>query len=242
MAKWTYGKEGEAFPVREGEVWRCGRHYFVCSDAMASRRIDQVLNMLPSPLQPSLLYCDPPWGQALLNGFRTKAGLQKANYTWQELYRRLADLGQSRNMPVYMEGSVIEHRDGSKIPAAIAHKAIGSDRFSYYWEVKYYRTHPSGLFYAGNRPAPPSLTMVPSPLTHTDDDYTPGIVMQAYGQFSPTMRKVVFDPCAGRGQTSRQAETVGWTSVNNELNSNRVSAALVRMAKMIDQEPERVEL
>lgn len=216
--KWTYGEEGTAFPVRVGEVWRCAGHTFVCSDLMESRLLDTMLN------GPTIVYTDPPWGQALLNGFRTKAGLGKADYRWEALYERISTLAP--DVPLWIEGSKAEHRDGQKIPSTLTGRKVHE-----YYEVKYYGKNPSGLYYGHSTPPPAHLKAA---LWGEDDDDTPGIVMAAYGRTG-----LVVDPCAGRGQTSRQAQNVGWVSVNNELNPNRVSAALSRMQKMTGEEPER---
>lgn len=228
---WDYGDEGRAFPVKVNEVWAVGKHLFSCTDLMASRGFDEVLSgHLPHP---TLLYCDPPWGQSLVNSFRTKAGLGRATYRWEELYARIAQLGHDRGLPVWVEGSKIGSRDGAKIPGVLA-KNLGGQGFAGYAEVTYYRKNVSGLYYSGTSAPSPRLF---SRLTGMDDDDTPGTVMEAYGQSG-----VVMDPCAGRGVTSREAERVGWASVNNELNPLRVSAALVRMAKLISKQPMRVAI
>lgn len=227
MGKWTYGEEGEAFPVQEGEVWRCGNHEFVCSDLMLSDRFDtwvDEVSYLVFKGPPTLLYCDPPWGTTLLNGFRTKAGKGKATHTWEDLYRRIASIGHARGLPVWVEGSVIESKDGAKIPGTIA-----GAKYSGYAQVTYYKKHESGLYYNG----PIELPM--AAFTGQDSDNLPRLVMTQYDSLG-----VVLDPCAGRGMTSRNAEYHGWASINNELNPHRVSAALARMSKITESEPQRV--
>lgn len=223
--KWDYGDEGRAFPVEVGQTWKCGRHLFHCSDLMASTTFDEVVAENP----PDLLYSDPPWGQSLANSFRTKAGLQKAEYRWENLYTRIAGFGHKYGIPIWVECSTAEHRDGQKVPLAIAAE---SHPYRGYVELVYYRKHPMGLFYAGTKAAPEDLL---ESMKGVDDDFTPGRVMQHEAPSG-----VVVDPCAGRGVTSRQAEESGWTAVTNELNPVRVSAALSRMAKMIEQQPEQV--
>lgn len=225
--EWTYGEEGQAFPVEPGQLWRCGNHLFYCSDLMASDGFDKIAAVSA----PGVLYCDPPWGQSLLNGFRTKAGLGRAEHRWEDLYRRIADMGHSRDIPVWIEGSKPTSRDGLKIPATIKNLRR-STVYSASWEVTYYGKHVSGLYYASESPVPIHLNFS---LTGMDDDHTPGEVMRHYGSTG-----VVMDPCAGRGQTSRQAELNGWHSVNNELNPPRVSAALTRMSVLISEQPERL--
>lgn len=225
MSKWTYGKEGERFDVQPGQVWQVTRrHIFVCSDLMESTLLDDWCEHE----KPTLMYTDPPWGQALVNGFRTKAGLQRATYTWQDLYRRVASIAHHYNIPIWAEASSEKHPDGPEVPFTLAAE---SHPYRDYVEIVYSRTKPCGLYYAGGSPA--SLELLDR-LRGVSDWETPGIVMSAYDA------GVVIDPCAGRGMTSRQAEQEGWHSISNELNTNRMSAALSRMSEMVGTMPERI--
>lgn len=227
--KWTYGKEGEAFPVQAGQIWRVGRHTFVCSDLKTDGTLRKHLNS-PSTPNPTLLYCDPPWGQALLNGFRTKAGLERADYRWEELYQDITAYGAERGIPVWLEASKPESRDGAKVLGTMT--AAGDQRHA--WNITYnVKKLPSGLYYTGRVPYPPKLL---STLVNMSDKDTPGEIMRATAPSG-----VVLDPCAGRGVTSRQAEQNGWTSINNEMNRNRMSASLARMSKLTGQTPERIQ-
>lgn len=215
--KWTYGKEGTAFDVEPGQVWEVGDYVFVCSDLMTSTLYTDVLK----EHTPTLLYSDPPWGNALLNGFRTKAGLAKATYDVQHLYMKISSLGHERDIPIYLEGSKPDHRDGVLIPPTM--EAPGYDH-QWGWYVTYGKKNaPSGLYYCGKEPVPPVLV---NELTGVNDVHLPGKVMRAYGPSG-----VVIDPCSGRGVTSREAFRSGWTSVLNELNPARMSAALARAEK-----------
>lgn len=235
--RWDYGDEGRAYPVEPGQVWRCGSHWFMCSDLMASDAFDHWVAGADSGSigRQVVVYSDPPWGQSLVNSFRTKAGLERAAYRWEDLYARIAKIGHSRGWPVYVEGSAMTSRDGRKIPATIEGGA-----YHHSVEITYYRTKPAGLYYCG-----------PSPLHHSvltrlageDDEHTPGIVMAYYGSGIYGPVGTVIDPCAGRGVTSREAARQGWMSLNNELNPLRVSAALSRMAAFLGGEftPERVQ-
>lgn len=231
MTKWVYGEEGEAFPVRPGEVWACGGHLFCCSDLMASGRFERMFNAHPQ--RATLVYCDPPWGQSLVNSFRTKAGLGRAGYRWEELYQRIAQIGHSRGLPVWVEGSRPDSRDGQKIPSAIGSFAgAPAGVHSVCVGVTYYRKHLCGLYYCGPGEVPAGLL---HKLAGKDDEDTPGIVMASYGSSG-----LVIDPCAGQGATAREAQRQGWLSINNELHPNRMSCALVRMAQQTGLQPVRV--
>lgn len=215
--QWTYGKEGTAHEVEPGQVWEVGDYIYVCSDLMTSTLYEDVL----SDHQIDLLYCDPPWGNALLNGFRTKAGLPKATYDVQHLYIKISSLATSRGIPLYLEGSKPDSRDGMLIPGTMQFE--GYDH-QWGWYVTYGKKNaPSGLYYSGREPVPEVL--VPA-LTDVNDVNLPGMVMRAYSD-----RGTVIDPCSGRGVTSREAFRSGWTSVLNELNPHRMSAALSRAEK-----------
>lgn len=227
--KWEYGAEGAAYPVKDGEVWKVGEHWFVASDLMASQVLDHQLDHLMSRLVGTVIvYTDPPWSQGLLNGFQTKAGLPRAAYHWTTLYTRIAGVAHARSLPLYVEASRLESRDGGQVAEAIAHPQVRThDR---YWQVRYYRSHVSGLFYAGRWPSPVGAEVV-----DVDDSRTPGLVMQAHG-----LRGLVVDPCSGMGQTPREAHRVGWSSLNNELSPRRVSVAMSRMARLLGAQPVRV--
>lgn len=226
--RWAAGAEGEAFPVKDNQVWRVGdKHVLVCSDLMSSQLLDQWVNRHP----PTLLYCDPPWGQGLVNSFRTKAGLGKADYRWEQLYRRIATFGHARGIPVWLEGSAKEHRDGPVIPRTMAHPQ--TSQFDDYFPILYSNKSPAGLYYAADKPMPASLHT--GTLAGQHDRKTPGIVMAGYGA-----NGCVLDPSVGLGGTPVNAEKVGWSSLSNEMNPNRMSAALFRLGKLTKITPERI--
>jgi hypothetical protein len=224
--RWA-GDDGTTYPVELGQTWKVGPHLFVASDFMNSDELDKAIDRVDAP--PTLVYSDPPWGQGLVNSFRTKAGLPHAAYRWEELYRRIADLGQSRGLPVFLEGSVILSRDGSKILSTMKHR---SKQVNHYWPIEYANHAAAGLYYASDRPYPPELDAV---LPGAHDRHTPAMVMAAYG---PT--GVVIEPCCGLGGTPYNAHLSGWGSINSELNVYRMSSALARLAKATGQEPERL--
>lgn len=225
---WNYGAEGEVFPVESGQIWAVGTHVYVCSDLREDSLLREYLGSLPSEERPTLVYTDPPWGQSLLNSFRTKAGKEKASFRWEDLYGDIARLAHALNAPLWIEGSKPDSRDGRKILGSVEAAGAHAEQ----WWVKYYRKHISGLYYTGSTPYPSALK---DELTGMDDDFTPLAVMQAT---APT--GIVLDPCGGRGVTSRCAEEAGWSSVLNEMHANRVSAGLVRLQKLTGKTPERI--
>jgi hypothetical protein len=231
VTKWTYGEEGEAFPVQEGQTWEVGNHLLHCSDLMASSTFQQLVDReLGRATGPAVLYSDPPWGQGNTNAFRTKAGKDKATYTWQDLYHRICAIARRTRMPIWLEASVIESRDGQKLPSILR----GYGERQAYVEIVYYRDKPCGLFYVGQEDAPPALLQQ---LRGQDDDHTPGTVLSWYAQGGIG---TVIDPCAGQGATAREAEKLGWRSLTNELHPNRMSCSLFRLQKQIGEQPRLV--
>jgi hypothetical protein len=208
-ARWTYGAEGQKYPVQPGERWRCGPHTFICGSVF-------------DPHQPvsaaGVVYSDPPWNQGNLASFRTKAGLSRPDHTWLDVYARIVALAGGR--PCFIEGG---EREAGQVQAVVA-AGLEPGQVCRRWPVTYYGRHPAVLHYGG-----PDVELDPSGL---DDDDTPLYVL---GRFP---RGTVADPCAGRGLTSRAAEQAGWVSVNVELHPARMSAALARMNRLAGYKPE----
>ena len=215
-----------------GQVWRVGAHLFMCSDLMAPPHLQDFSALLAdvdTTPRPTLVYTDPPWNQGLANGFRTKAGLAHADYHWTEIYRLIADMAEHLEVPLYAEGPKIDGPWGREVPGAMRfrHRPPGTTERGY-WPITYFGGKPSGLYYAGATPAP--TLEFPDPegwavVRHVLDAYPAGVVV---------------DPCAGLGGIPLTAEQAGWTSVNNELNPDRLRVAIERMAKATNATPERV--
>ncbi len=67
------------------------------------------------PRLPYLVYADPPWTQALLTGFYTKAGLPKPAYDWLDVYRRVVALAGDGQWPCFMEGGARQGREVARV-------------------------------------------------------------------------------------------------------------------------------
>jgi hypothetical protein len=148
-ARWTYGAEGAAYPVRPGQTWECGRHVFTCSS----------LFRVPGLGAATVIYADPPWNQGNLASFRTKAGLKSDSHDWLDVYRRIAEIAGQR--PVFLEGGC---RQAAAVQAVLSGPQVRQ------WPISYYRYHPAVLHYAG-----PDLNgLDPSGL---DDDDVPGYIL-----------------------------------------------------------------
>ncbi len=206
---WDYGEEGAAFPVRRGEVWACSRHVFACGTLLD---LDSVTA--------DLFYCDPPWNNAITSTFRRNAGYgDEAGATWQDIYEGIVRLAAGR--PLFVEGGIRQAEEVQQILARPGGLMLRQ------WPITYSRgARPCVLHYAG----PPIAAIYADP-SGMDDADTPAWAMS---RMPPGL---VADLTAGRGITSRCAEQSGWQSFSIELDSRRVSAALVRMARLSGAEP-----
>lgn len=225
---WTYGEDGERYPVEPGQIWRVGHHWFVCSDLMEpgqTFRKALTSGVLP---EPTLVYSDPPWGQGLANGFRTKAGLGRADYLWTDLYRECADFAEQFDVPLWVESSVASSAIGKAVPEVISVLEHGTKTHRGYWGISYFGGNPSGLYYAYRSPAP---------AVELEGLAGFKVVAKVLSAYRPG---VVLDPCSGLGGVPLEAQKAGWASVSNELAPHRVSKALSRVSLASGHEPERI--
>jgi hypothetical protein len=223
-----YGDQGLAYPVDDGQVWSCGPHLYVCSDLMESGLFRELLDAgaeWDGP-PPTLMYTDPPWGEALAKGFRTKAGRGAASYSWTDIYRECADIAESFDVPLWCESSAAHTRIGLQVPGVITRRNGPTHRA--YRAITYFGGNEAGLYYAGAEPAPPL------DLVRTDGFHPLRQVLQWY----PI--GIVMDPCSGLGGVPLEAQHASWGSISNELDPHRVSKALSRMSKASGHEPRRM--
>lgn len=215
MAVWTHERAGGTdFPVQPGEVWHVGRHVFVCSDLMESSVFRELVEREPV----DLVYCDPPWNQSLLTGFRTKAGRPRQKYAVESLYQAIVNLAPGA--PTYIEGGV--------------------DDESWMWQIlpgpqrqRFVTTYANAarrslVLYSGSEPCPVDLAGM-------DDNDTPAHVMRHYEPGT------VVDACGGLGLTARSAELTGWRAVTNELSPWRMSAAMASVQRIVKGTVEKYE-
>lgn len=193
-----YGPLGRKYPVRPGQMWRAGRHVFLCGS---------MFNLEP-PLQPTLVYADPPWDQGLYKSFHTHAGLPAPSHHWTDLYRRIVEL--AAGAPCFIEGSHAQHE-------AVAEILDSQGEVYAAWPIWSAFKRECVLHYVGP-PLPRNLDV-----SWMRDPETPGAIMRRY----PT--GIVLDPCCGLGFTSRGAEASAWDSINFELHPRRMSRAMAQL-------------
>jgi hypothetical protein len=216
----TYKKDGgENYPVQPGEVWHVGAHQIRCGDLTNHKDHVWLQGFVPD-----LVYCDPPWGQALATGFRTKAGLTDF-VSYQSLYKtvfRLVALHYP-DVPAYFE-------QGRKWTAEMQEIAAAEGlELTQDWDITYDGKSPATLtmFNAAGRSH--------SNLRGYDDMQTPGMAIVDHTR----QGDLVLDPMTGRGLTAWSAADLGRRFVGLELSPHRVSVTLTKLHKLTGLEPHR---
>lgn len=169
----------------------------------------------------SMVYVDPPWTQANVNSFRTKAEVGRAELTFSEFLRALMGvIAESGVSLAFIEmGRQEESALASTVTAAHA-RLLGR------WPTVYYRRHPALLFAVAVPPVRiETLPPAPDP-SGMDDDYTPAWAIEHFSEPSA----VIFDPCMGRGLTAITADQLGRRFIGCELHPRRLAVALDRLA------------
>lgn len=212
-----YTKDGgENYPVQPGEVWHVGEHQIRCGDLMNGEDAEWLTNF-----KPALVYTDPPWGQALATGFRTKAGLDDY-VTYQDLYAQAFRLINNYGfIPTYFEQGEKWVREMQDIA-----KSAGL-KFTKEWKITYYKKSPATLtlFNADSK----------TDMTGMDDDDTPAAAIWDHTKPGD----IVVDLMTGRGLTSATAAELDRVFAGMELSPWRVSCALTKLNKITGLEPKR---
>lgn len=212
-ADWTYGEDGKRFPVHMGELWRAGPHLVACVDLTQElRRV-----MQRWPVQPKLIYTDPPWNTGMVRGFFTKAGRPKGP-DYATVIGEILSCARTLACPAWMEASVHQRVPTEQLIYAFQGKI--QDRF----DIRYGRS-PADLYQVTWGPE----WSAPDDLTGRDDSVTPIICMShavAIGALRPG--DVVLDTCVGLGLSAAGALAAGLTLYATELSPYRMSATLSR--------------
>jgi hypothetical protein len=216
--RWDRG-EGEEYVVGPQQVWKVGNHVLGCADLMTYHLADKLV----AEHKPSVVYTDPPWNQAIMNRFRSSAGLPKVSYSFTDVYVRVALL--AAGVDLWAEGSTRDTDDGGLVAGVLAEKHTGR---AGYREVVYGSSKPYGI-YSSTRGEHNVVT------TGMKGWAAVQAVFESYD--GP---QTVFDPCCGLGGIPLVAEKVGWSSVSTELSPFRMSSALARLAKATKQIPRRI--
>ena len=209
--------------VKPGDVWRVGQHVLACADGEAGgwARLVDLMG------RPDVVYVDPPWGAALATGYRTKAGVPRRVDYDAFLGALMGACALSRG-DVWMEQG--RSWEGQTVAAA---EAAGLAVLSV-TPIVYYRKYPALLIHmtadANVRP----VTGWEEEARGKDDDFTPFICLRAAAAAG---KASVFDPCTGKGLTSRAAAAAGLDFFGMELGPTRLSVAVSKLALLTGTDP-----
>lgn len=212
MADWSYGKAGDEYPSKLGDLWVAGQHVLGCGDLDAGHGSLFLRQIQPKPM---MVYVDPPYNLALAKGYRTKIGMDASAVDFDALIARIlllcADVGLAFIETGKASGSAMER----------LFVASGANCFGR-WGITYYRKNPALLFGLtwGERTAPDRLAL--APLEGMDDEHTPGFCIEKCSKPGD----IVFDPCTGRGGTARHANRLCRAFAGMELNTRRLACAI----------------
>lgn len=212
-------RDGGIYSVADGDVWKVGRHRFVCSDAVLTPNLASLVSLY----RPDVLYADPPWSNGQAKQFRTLNDQGPLPYDWTEIFKAVLAL-----VPPTTPRWIV----GDRYSVETVRKMLDGAHY-YSWPLPAFST-PSvvaRLHYSGPTPWHDG-----NPFTGLKDQRLPEEIIR---RCSPE-KAIVLDPCSGLGITSRCAERLGRASLNNEVSPHRVSAAIRKMEKLTGYKPEKV--
>lgn len=221
--KWTYAAHGgEDYPVKNGQTWKGGEHVIVNTSFLD--RWDLLEKQMKIPLK--LMYVDPPWGQALVSGYHTKAGKGRKDGieppTFEETIKKLLSIAAKFKLPMWMEGGMREDEITRQWITEAGGTVLARQDITYYGPK-----NPCNLIIATW-----GQTFDPPDLTGMDDAHTPGAVLKwALGSGLLKPGDAVTDPCTGLGITLQAAIDNNLVFYGTELSPWRTSAAVSRLAK-----------
>ena len=206
---WEYGKVWEDYPIEVGQVWEIGDHRVRAGDLMDDDAFEWVLNQ-----DADFMYVDPPWNQALISGFYTKAGRRGEGPDFWEFMERVVEVARSVKYTAWIE---MGNQNIDRLKALVETRGgtVTDD-----WAVTYYRTHPSRLIQVSWN----DYVVLGLALYGVDDGMLPYRVCEAL----PTGSRVL-DVCAGRGLTAKAALKSGHTFIGLELHPRRLAHAIQRV-------------
>jgi hypothetical protein len=198
-------------PVRPGDIWRIGPHYFGCGDIEDGRVLARLLE-LADPL--TLVYADPPWTSSNATWYRTiseRDGKKGHQAKWDTVTVRAIRPAIDRRLLCYIE---MGYNNRDECMAMVRRLGGRTDKW---WNVHYDWTE-ACVFSADFRPEPGPIVEFDKPHGWKEPtaNTPPG---QAFAFHEPG---VVLDPCSGEGWTARASTRLGWKFVGHELTPRRL--------------------
>lgn len=229
MADWSYGTAGDTYPVKSGEVWQVGAHTLFCGDLELPEHRARIIEIANSA-GVQLVYTDPPWNAGNAASFRTKAGVPAK-----------VDFPQFLDNIFGICAKIQNHLFSVCIEGGLAQRELVRSRgevAGFIWmdthEILYYRKHPC-LLHCFKSPSGASIQIDTSSCDGQDDDYTPGLVIEAVKSQTDLKRGVVLDLCMGRGGTAVSAQERGWASVGMELHPRRMAVTIEKLSQFTNK-------
>lgn len=208
MSNWDYGNVWESYPIKPGEVWESQSGDKVMVGDLTK---DNVKNLCESV---DLVYVDPPWGQGLLSGFRTKAGISEKQ-SFDDFLARMFRVISSVN-PKY----VFIEMGNAWVDSLCRAGNVSGRKVVDTYPITYNDTRPATLLQF--RGSAPSLRVYPLLEKVYDDSETPRIVVESLNDKVSS----VLDLCTGRGATAEAAWEHKKVFYGMELNPKRLAWVL----------------
>lgn len=163
-----------------------------------------------------IVYCDPPWSPGCLKWWHTYMG-QETRYDYETFLASLCErIARASPRHVFIEQSVNpEHRE--MFLNAVAVCVSWALPLIETYRVVYGRPRrPNVLLHWGHTPSCMDLSGL----------YGDNLVQTAFRGVGDLRGRVVYDPCMGKGTTSRAAHKSGASFVGSEMNSRRFDCAI----------------
>ena len=220
----AYGDAGDRIPVRDGEVWEIqvptnGATGFVMCGDLEEGCFTSLIERVG--LRPNVIVMDPPWGQALAQGFRTRACRPKP-VVWETVLACIVkEALEHRPRVAFIEFGLDWFGD---LDAEVARWGY---RVHTIWNVVYYRTKPCLWCYVIPEDALPEESATGMKLHGLDDiKATERTIIQA-----TRPGDIIGDPCTGQGHMCVTALENGRYFVGTELAPRRLAVTLDKCQK-----------
>lgn len=198
------------------------RHRILCGDLMRG----DVARLMGGE-RAQVIYCDPPWGDAILKFFYRHAAMDAGALTWSDFIARWVHEARAH----LAEGGTLFVEMGNAWKLELCERLFAAG-FEVVWDVPLtYRTGsevlPSTMLYAGPAKLPEAIrarnlkglhgvALPRACLASVADRYPGGIVL---------------DPCCGKGFTARAARELGFAFRGLELNPSRLEVTEAHLRK-----------
>lgn len=193
-----YGNSWEKYPIETGDTWYCGESHVSVMD---------ITNGYPySTMKADMIYCDCPWNLNILNVFNRKAE-RKEMRDFKDFYSHLFRIIRITNPEVcYLEiGKENVKLFENNMKLLYKHVDV--------YGITYYHKNACHLIRGGKDISPYNYGGM-------DDDATP------YMAVAKEKKRIVCDPCMGKGLTALAALENGCTFVGTELNKRKLAAGI----------------